>query len=265
MIYELKFNQGQSNMFFSSDDEYCCQELVIAKTKSNRVVGKIVRVLENGIEDLPLDGQIISYLSDADYDELDNIEEDSLRAKKIVKHMVAEHELGMKIVEVSYTFDRKQLFISFVAEHRVDFRALLKDLADEFRVRIELRQIGVRDAAKIFGGLGPCGRPLCCTNFVGDFPVVSIKMAKNQALTLNQSKLSGLCGRLLCCLSYEDEFYREAKKNFPDYGDVLMTEEGEGKVIGMNIINSTVKLRIQNENINVIKDFSLSDVEVAYG
>ncbi|WEV60377.1 regulatory iron-sulfur-containing complex subunit RicT [Streptococcaceae bacterium ESL0729] len=265
MIYELKFDYGQANMFFSANRDYDCKDLVLAKTKSNKVVGRIVRKLEQDSLDLTVDGRIISKLSPQDEAEFELIKADSLMARKKVKKLVSSHNLGMKVVGVSYTFDRKQLFISFVAEHRVDFRRLLKDLAEEFRVRIELRQIGVRDAAKSFGGLGPCGRPLCCSNFIGDFPVVSIKMAKNQALSLNQSKLSGLCGRLLCCLSYEDEFYREAKANFPDYGDVLRTEDGSGKVVGMNILNNTVKLRMQTKTVATVKDYLLTEVEVVNG
>ena len=140
----------------------------------------------------------------------------------------------------------------------MDFRALLKELAATFRTRIELRQIGARDAAKMYGGVGPCGRPLCCSEFIYEFPNVSIKMAKNQSLSLKQSKLNGLCGRLMCCLSYEDEFYREARKNFPDFGEYITTSEGEGKVIGLNILNNKVKLRLDH----TIKEFDVSEVNL---
>ena len=140
----------------------------------------------------------------------------------------------------------------------VDFRKLLKDLASTFKTRIELRQIGSRDVAKIYGGIGPCGRPLCCSEFMGEFPNVSIKMAKNQALSLNQNKLNGLCGRLMCCLTYEDDFYRQAKKNFPDFGDTIKTVDGEARVIGLNILGNTVKVRKDS----LVRDYDVSEIEV---
>ncbi|MDN6013872.1 MAG: Signal peptidase, partial [Lactococcus sp.] len=152
----------------------------------------------------------------------------------------------------------KRLYISFTSEHRVDFRALLKDLASNFKTRIALRQIGPRDVAKTFGGLGPCGRPLCCSEFMGEFPNVSIKMAKNQALSLNQNKLNGLCGRLMCCLTYEDDFYRQARKNFPDFGDVIKTADGQARVIGLNILGNTVKVRLDN----AVRDYDVTEIEV---
>ncbi|MCL2858256.1 MAG: Signal peptidase, partial [Streptococcaceae bacterium] len=142
------------------------------------------------------------------------------------------------------------------AEHRVDFRELLKKMAETFHVRIELRQIGSRDAAKVQGGIGPCGRPLCCSTFLYEFPTVSIKMAKNQNLSFKQNKLNGLCGRLMCCLSYEDEFYRQAQKDFPDYGTMVETSLGIGKVIGMNILSLTVKIKLEDS----ITEFNLVEI-----
>ncbi len=130
----------------------------------------------------------------------------------------------------------------------MDIRALVRELASVFRVRIELRQIGARDETKILGGIGPCGRPLCCSTFLGKFVPVSIKMAKDQGLSLNTSKISGLCGRLLCCLNYEDEMYEELKKDMPDYGDEIDTPDGLGKVIGLNVISQVIKVRLFSEH-----------------
>lgn len=163
---------------------------------------------------------------------------------KIAKEKVQLRELEMKMVKAEYTFDRNKLIFSFTADGRIDFRELVKDLAAVFRTRIELRQIGVRDEAKIIGGIGPCGRPLCCSSFLGDFVPVSIKMAKDQSLSLNPTKISGLCGRLMCCLQYESEEYETAKKELPDFGKVIVTPDGKGKVVGLNLLSRIVSIRL---------------------
>ena len=163
---------------------------------------------------------------------------------ELAKEKVQLRELEMKIVKAEYTFDRNKLIFSFTADGRIDFRELVKDLAAVFRTRIELRQIGVRDEAKIIGGIGPCGRPLCCSSFLGDFVPVSIKMAKDQSLSLNPTKISGLCGRLMCCLQYESEEYETAKKELPDFGKVIVTPDGKGKVVGLNLLSRIVSIRL---------------------
>jgi cell fate regulator YaaT (PSP1 superfamily) len=153
-------------------------------------------------------------------------------------------EYKMKLVDVEYTFDRNKIIFYFTAEGRIDFRELLKVLAGIFRTRIELRQIGVRDEAKILGGIGPCGRILCCSSFLGDFEPVSIKMAKDQNLSLNPTKISGLCGRLMCCLKYEHDNYESAKDKLPGVGSQVATSFGNGKVVGLNVERRTVKVQI---------------------
>ncbi|MDW0118669.1 stage 0 sporulation family protein [Sporosarcina thermotolerans] len=160
---------------------------------------------------------------------------------------IREHELDMKLVDVEYTFDRNKIVFYFTAEGRVDFRNLVKDLAAIFRTRIELRQIGVRDEAKMLGGIGPCGRMLCCSTFLGDFEPVSIKMAKDQNLSLNPSKISGLCGRLMCCLKYENDEYEEAKNLMPDIGERVLTPEGPGKVVGMNLLERILQVNLVDQ------------------
>ena len=165
---------------------------------------------------------------------------DEAYAIEACEQLIVKNKLDMQLLGCEYTFDRTKLIFYFTAEGRVDFRQLVKDLAYTFRLRIELRQIGVRDAAKMIGGLGPCGRVLCCTSFLGEFATVTIKMAKNQQLSLNPSKISGVCGKLLCCLKYENETYVELMKRLPDVGNRVLTEFGEGRVRSINMISETL-------------------------
>src|SRR6266566_5217921 len=159
---------------------------------------------------------------------------------------VAQHNLPMKLVEAEYTFDGSRLTFYFTANERVDFRALVRDLAATFRTRIELRQIGARDQAKLQGGVGMCGKTLCCSSWITDFGVVSIKMAKEQDLPLNPSKISGVCGRLLCCLSYENDNYIQAKQNMPQVGALLDTPGGQGKVVSINVPKESVDVMLES-------------------
>jgi cell fate regulator YaaT (PSP1 superfamily) len=152
----------------------------------------------------------------------------------------------MKLVEAEYTFDGARLTFYFTAEERVDFRALVRDLAAQFHTRIELRQIGARDHAKLLGGVGMCGKTLCCSSWLTEFNVVSIKMAKEQGLPLNANKISGLCGRLLCCLAYENEDYISAKAEMPDYNEIVNTPSGSGRVVGVNVPRESVEIMLQS-------------------
>jgi cell fate regulator YaaT (PSP1 superfamily) len=168
-------------------------------------------------------------------------------AYEVCNEKVNEHQLDMKLVDVEYTFDRNKIIFYFTADGRVDFRELVKDLAAIFRTRIELRQIGVRDEAKMLGGIGPCGRMLCCSTFLGDFDPVSIKMAKDQNLSLNPTKISGLCGRLMCCLKYENDEYESAKEALPDLGEIIETPQGTGKVVGLNILERVLQVELKEQ------------------
>lgn len=159
---------------------------------------------------------------------------------------VAVHNLPMKLVEAEYTYDGSRLTFYFTAEERVDFRALVRDLASQFHTRIELRQIGARDHAKILGGVGVCGKTLCCSSWLTEFNVVSIKMAKEQGLPLNTAKISGVCGRLMCCLAYENDDYIAAKQEMPSYGEVLLTPSGAGRVTGINVPKESVELTLES-------------------
>ena len=155
----------------------------------------------------------------------------------------------MRIIDANYTFDRNQLLFNFLADARVDFREFAKKLAQIYKTRIELRQIGVRDKAKEIGGIGPCGRFLCCSTFLTDFNSVSINMAKNQMLALNPTKINGVCGRLLCCLNYEDEIYTEMKKGMPNIGQAYKKDGIEGKVVSLNLIKRTATIETKNKTL----------------
>jgi cell fate regulator YaaT (PSP1 superfamily) len=168
-------------------------------------------------------------------------------ALRLCREKVVEHQLPMKVTKGEYNFDGSKLTIYFTAEKRVDFRDLVRDLAKTLKTRVELRQVGVRDEVKLMGGLGRCGRTLCCVSHLCEFSPVSIKMAKQQDISLNPSEISGLCGRLLCCLAYENETYREAKENLPKVGSTVETSYGSGKVTGINVVKETVSVELKNE------------------
>lgn len=183
-------------------------------------------------------------------------------ALAVCQKKINAHGLGMKLVGAEYTFDNSKLIFYFTCESRVDFRELVRDLASTFRTRIELRQIGIRDEAKMLGGLGVCGRKLCCANFLSDFVQVSIKMAKEQNFSLNSSKVSGACGRLMCCLRYEHEIYEEAIKQTPPNGSVVKTAEGEGVVVETKPLAKEIKVRLTDNEKDTVKLFKCSEVKV---
>ncbi|ADO78138.1 PSP1 domain-containing protein [Halanaerobium praevalens] len=184
-------------------------------------------------------------------------------AKTICFKKIKKHGLPMKLIDVEYTFDHNKIIFYFTADGRVDFRELVKDLASVFKTRIELRQIGVRDEAKMLGGLGPCGLPVCCATFLRDFQPISIKMAKKQNLSLNPSKISGLCGRLMCCLRYEAQTYKELKQLMPNIGTKIELEMGKGKVVDRNLVKHTIEVDIGTEenleiNVEDLADYDLT-------
>ncbi|MFC4323954.1 PSP1 domain-containing protein [Litchfieldia salsa] len=221
-------------------------EFVIVETVRGIEFGKVVinkkQVEENDIV-LPLK-KVVRIAEQKDKLLVSENKQAAKEAYDVCFQKVNEHDLDMKLVDVEYTFDRNKVIFYFTADGRVDFRELVKDLAAIFRTRIELRQIGVRDEAKMLGGIGPCGRMLCCSTFLGDFEPVSIKMAKDQNLSLNPTKISGLCGRLMCCLKYENDEYETAKEQLPDLGEMLQTPSGLGKVVGLNILERVLQVEL---------------------
>lgn len=191
------------------------------------------------------------------------IEQNKVKEKeafKICEEKILNHGLKMNLVDVECTFDNNKLLFYFTAENRVDFRELVKDLASVFRTRIELRQIGVRDEAKMLGGLGICGQPFCCSRFLGEFQPVSIKMAKEQGLSLNPTKISGTCGRLMCCLKYEQDSYEELLRTTPKVGAIVKTPDGKGVVEDVNLL--TGKLRVKHDGTESVNTFDKKDITV---
>ena len=180
---------------------------------------------------------------------------------KIANQKIQESKLDMKLVDAQYTFDGSKLLLYFTADNRVDFRSLVKELASTFKTRIELRQIGARDECKMLGGIAPCGRACCCSDAMSDYAHTTIKMAKNQGLSLNPSKISGLCGRLMCCLSYENEHYAETNKKMPKIGATVITKDKRsGIATAINQLKETVKVRYEsNERVEIL-DVSLDDI-----
>ncbi len=219
---------------------------VIVETSRGQEFGEVVTAMKEVPEKdlvLPLKN-VVRLADEEDYQKvLENRikEEESFQ---ICLDKIVKHKLDMKLVDVEYTFDRSKIIFYFTADGRVDFRELVKDLAAVFRTRIELRQIGVRDEAKMIGGLGTCGRVLCCCTFLGDFEPVSIRMAKDQNLSLNPTKISGICGRLMCCLRYESDAYEDAKDVLPQVGEAVITPKGTGKVMNVNVVKKCIEIKI---------------------
>ena len=183
-------------------------------------------------------------------------------AFKICQKKIAEHELDMKLVDVEYSFEGNKVLFFFTSEGRVDFRALVKDLAATLHARIELRQIGVRDEAKMLGGLGICGKPFCCSQFLNEFQPVSIKMAKTQNLSLNPTKISGVCGRLMCCLNNEEETYEELNRKLPNVGDYVTTDDGlRGEVHSVNVLRQLVKVLIETDDEKELKEYQADQLK----
>ena len=193
------------------------------------------------------------------------VEENRKKEKEafgICEKKILAHKLDMKLVDVEYTFDNSKILFYFTADGRVDFRALVKDLASVFRTRIELRQIGVRDEAKMLGGLGICGKPFCCSTFLGEFQPVSIRMAKEQGLSLSPVKISGTCGRLMCCLKYEQEAYTDLLKTTPKVGAIVGTPEGRGVVVDQNLLTGVLKVRMDRSPEAAPLTFKVKEVKV---
>lgn len=228
---------------------------VIVETEKGLQFGKVVTekqlINEKKIKS-PLKN-VVRIATKKDYENnIKNIK-DSKKSLLECRKLADKLKLNMQIIDASYTFNRDQLIFRFLADNRVDFRELAKQLASMYKTRIELRQIGVRDKAREIGGLAPCGKKLCCSQYSYDFNSVSINMAKNQNIALNPSKINGVCGRLLCCLKYEDENYSLNRKKLPSVGDVVKTEHGEGVVVSLDILNLKYKVDVKNYGIVEIK------------
>lgn len=232
-------------------------DFVIVDTIRGQAFGQVItgmREADLGSLESPLK-PILRIATEEDLIHVRENEEYERKAFEICYRKIVEHQLEMKLVQVEQTFDNSKLVFYFTANGRVDFRSLVKDLASVFHTRIELRQIGVRDEARMIGGLGPCGLAICCGTFLGDFQPVSIKMAKEQNLSLNPTKISGVCGRLMCCLKFEDEHYVKTRKRMPKIGKDVETPDGFGTVLDLNVLKETVTVRIHRDDSSEVKTY----------
>lgn len=250
-VVGVRFKKAGKIYYFDPDNiDIKSGDCVIVETVRGIEFGHVVL----GPKEIPEDEivaplkAVIRLATEEDHSTHKDNKEKAKLAMEICEKKVVAHGLVMKIVDAEYTFDNNKVIFYFTADGRVDFRELVKDLASIFKTRIELRQIGVRDEAKMIGGIGPCGRITCCKQYLGDFEPVSIKMAKEQSLSLNPAKISGLCGRLMCCLKYEHENYEELIQHMPEVGTLVKTKDGEGIVVSTYTLLERVKVRVKLED-----------------
>ena len=248
-VISVKFKEGGRAYYFSPDGKtYNIGDNVIVETSNGNAFGFVSKG-NHEVSDESIVGELKKVLRVANEKDLNRIKENKEKEKEalvICEKKVAEHKLDMKLVEVEYAFDASKITFFFTADGRVDFRELVKDLASSFHTRIELRQIGVRDEARMLGGIGICGQPYCCKRFLDDFQPVSIKMAKEQGLSLNPTKISGSCGRLMCCLKYEQDSYEHLLSITPTVGSTVKIAEGVGTVVDCNLITGNLLVKPEN-------------------
>jgi cell fate regulator YaaT (PSP1 superfamily) len=238
---------GLTTFFLCKDIEVNIGDYVIVDAERGQDYGQVMSEPENVPEEHKTSTKKVSRIMNMD--DLRQVRENSSRAKKAIKtcaKKIEEHKLSMKLINAEYSFDRSKIIFYFTAEGRVDFRDLVKDLAKIFKTRIEMRQMGVRDETRLFGGIGPCGRSLCCASFLKNFEPVTIKMAKEQKLPLNPTKISGICGRLMCCLSYEHKVYRELRRKLPREGQTINTPKGKARVLDVNPLKREVLFEFES-------------------
>ncbi len=264
-VIGVRFKDVGKVYYFDPDQNQLKKgERVIVETVRGVECGEVAmenRMVEDNEVVQPLK-KLIRVATKADLKRLEDNRRKEKEAFRICEQKIRNHKLEMKLVEVEYTFDNNKILFYFTADGRVDFRELVKDLAGVFRTRIELRQIGVRDESKMLGGLGICGRPFCCSSFLGEFQPVSIKMAKEQGLSLNPVKISGTCGRLMCCLKYEQNSYEYLLSKTPKVGALVETEEGRGVVTEMNLLTGELKIQLDRFRDAPPKSFRARDVKV---
>jgi len=264
-IIGVRFRKPGKIYFFDPGIFYLQKsEFVIVETSEGEEYGEVIipnrQIPEEKIV-TPLK-KIIRIANDKDKKHFEKNKQKEKEAFDIAIKKIKEHNLDMKLIETEYKFDNSKLLFFFTAEGRIDFRELVKDLASIFKTRIELRQIGVRDEVKRLGGNGICGRELCCCSFLTNFETVSIKMAKEQNISLNPSKISGNCGRLMCCLKYEQEVYEEKLSRLPKIGSIVKTEDGEGIIEGLETLSEKVKVKIKDGEDTLYRTYEAKDIKV---
>ncbi|MBR5387866.1 MAG: stage 0 sporulation family protein [Clostridia bacterium] len=267
-IVGVKFRNTPKTYYFSPENgkTYEDGQTVVVETakglECGTIVGGVTEVEEDKI--VPPLRPIIRFATQKDLARIKENEEKIPEAMSFMRNSVAELGLEMKLIGCEFSFDGKKITFFFSAEKRVDFRDLVKILASHFKLRVELRQVGIRDETKLLGGIAPCGRPCCCSGSMPDFAKVSIKMAKNQGLHLNPAKISGLCGRLMCCLQYENDYYEKACKLVPKVGGTVVSPDGEGTVVSNDMLKMISKVKIvKSDGGEIYKDFAVSDLEFA--
>lgn len=268
-VIGVRFRSAGKVYYFDPNNlEYIHGQHVIVETARGIEYGEVVipnREVADELVVQPLK-KVIRPATEEDIETTRLNKEKEAEAFRVCKEKIISHNLDMKLVDVEYTFDNNKVLFYFTSDDRVDFRELVKDLAAIFKTRIELRQIGVRDETKMCGGIGICGRGLCCNTFLSDFQPVSIKMAKEQNLSLNPIKISGICGRLMCCLKYEEECYQEIKGRLPEVGDMVITPEGKGEVLSINLLREQIKVAVEkkdkDKDIKEAMVFLASDLKI---
>lgn len=264
-VIGVRFRQaGKIYNFSPADFQVKVGDHVIVETARGIEYGSVVQEIREVADDkviMPLKSVIRIATEEDDKKAIENNEKEK-KAFKICKEKIAKHGLEMKLIETEYTFDNNKVLFYFTADGRIDFRELVKDLASVFKTRIELRQVGVRDETKMLGGIGICGRPLCCNTYLSEFIPVSIKMAKEQSLSLNPTKISGICGRLMCCLKNEQEAYEELNSNLPDIGEKVKTFDGfKGEVVSVNVLRKKVKIVVEVDDEREIKEYAIDELK----
>jgi len=248
-VVQVKLREaGNMSYYSTSGINFSVGDCVIVEADRGLEYGEVVSEQEL-VLDKDITKPLLKIIRKATSGDLYQIEKNRKRIEDIMstcERKIEEHRLDMKLIDAEYSFDRSKIIFYFTAEDRIDFRGLVKDLAKIFKARIELKQIGVRDEAKLLGGYGPCGRILCCARFLKGFEPVTIKMAKEQNLPLNPTKISGCCGRLMCCLGYEYKTYKELMRGMPKEGDILKTRQGKGKVVSVNAIRREAMVELDD-------------------
>lgn len=249
-------NKGKAYYFDAGNLDIKKNITVIVETEKGQQFGKVVETDVQNVDSKVLENikPIIRISTKNDYNNYLKNLKDANQALNFARKKSEEMGLDMNIVDAVWTFDRKQLTFNFIADDRIDFRDFVKLLAATYKARIELHQMGVRDKAKMVGGIGSCGRTLCCTNFLNKIDTISINMAKNQNIALNPSKINGVCGRLLCCLGYEDEVYTELKSKLPHVGSIVKCEFGKGEVVEVNVLKNSYVVLINEEKKEIFID-----------
>ncbi|MBI6873166.1 PSP1 domain-containing protein [Clostridium aciditolerans] len=268
-VVGVRFKKAGKIYYFSPGElDVKKNKYVIVETARGVEFGECV-IAPKQIEEDEIVSPLKSVIRIATQEDIDRHSENKQKEEEafnVCLEKIQQHDLKMKLIDVEYTFDNNKVIFYFTADGRVDFRELVKDLAAIFRTRIELRQIGVRDEAKMIGGLGPCGRTMCCSTFLGDFAPVSIKMAKEQNLSLNPTKISGICGRLMCCLNYEQETYEHIRIKLPKVDSVVDTPYGKGTVVSNSVVKESVKVKIKpQDGDETIKEIPIDEIELISG